>query len=305
MAKKKEENIDEIATIAPIEANDSSDGSEQAMEANTQNVVTAEEAAVTKKTFVRTKKEEPKESVANAKEAKVEEKKSETTQPAETSKPTKKTATKVKPRGKKYKEVAELVDKQISYKLTEAIELTQKVSYSKFPATLEMHINTASKGIRGLVTLPYAAGKSLKVLAFGKGAEESGAEVVGTEETIDEILKGKRDFDVVVTTPEWMPKLAKAAKILGPRGLMPNPKSGTITQDLKKAVTEIQGGKTEYKTEANGKVIHLGIGKIDQPVEEISANVKVLYNIIGKSRIKKVTLAPTMGPGVKVDLSSI
>lgn len=266
--------------------------------ADTQNVVTADEATVTKKTFVRAKKEEATADTKEEKAAKPEEKKEEKkSQPKKTEK--------VKPRGKKYKEAAELVDKSQTYKLAEAIELTQKVSYSKFPATVEMHINTSTKGIRGLVTLPFASGKSLKVLAFGKGAEDSGADVVGTDETINEILKGKRDFDVVVTTPDWMPKLAKAAKILGPRGLMPNPKNGTITTDLKKAVAEIQAGKTEYKTEANGKVIHIGIGKISQPVEEISVNVKTLYNIIGKSRIKKVTLAPTMGPGVKVDLSSI
>ena len=267
--------------------------------ADAQNVVTAEEAAVTKKTFVRAKKEEaPQEGKKTEEKAapKAEEKKAE---------PAKKTASKAKPRSKKYKEVAELVDKAQSYKLAEAIELTQKVSYSKFPATVEMHINTSVKGLRGLVSLPFASGKSLKVLAFGKGAEESGADFIGTDETIDEIVKGKRDFDVLVTTAEWMPKLAKAARVLGPRGLMPNPKNGTITTDLKKTVTEIQGGKTEYKTEANGRVIHIGVGKVSQPVEEISANVKALYNIIGKSRVKKVTLAPTMGPGVKVELSSI
>src|SRR5581483_1843398 len=98
---------------------------------------------------------------------------------------------------------------------------------------------------------------------------------------------------------EWMPKLARAARILGPRGMMPNPKNGTISDDLKKTVAELQGGKVEYKTESNGQVIHLGIGKVSQPVDKISSNVKMLYATIGKSKIKKITLSPTMGPGVK------
>lgn len=216
-------------------------------------------------------------------------------------------AGKEKPRSVKYKAAAEAaaIDKDLIYKVAEAVEMAQKGSYSKFPGTVEAHINTNVKNIRGLVSLPHAAGRKLTVLAFGKDAEDSGADMVGTEETIEEISKGKLGFDVLVTTAEWMPKLAKAAKILGPRGMMPNPKSGTITDDLKKAVTEIQSGKVEYRTEANGQVIHVSIGKVTQPVEEIVSNIKVLYNIIGKSRIKKITLAPTMGPGVKVELSSI
>ena len=214
---------------------------------------------------------------------------------------------KTKPRSAKYKAALETigVDGQLKYKVAEAVEMAQKGSYSKFSGTLEAHINTNMKNIRGLVSLPHATGRKLTVLAFGKDADKSGADLVGTEETIDEISKGKFNFDVLITTAEWMPKLAKAAKVLGPRGLMPNPKSGTITDNLEKAVTDIQSGKMEYRTEANGQVIHVSIGKVTQPVDEIVSNIKVLYNIIGKSRIKKMTLAPTMGPGVKVELSSI
>lgn len=209
-------------------------------------------------------------------------------------------------RSKKYQEVAEQVDKVKKYPLNEAIELAQKTSYTKFPATMEVHINTAVKGVRGLITLPYASGKKLKILAFGKGAQESGADVVGTDQVLEDIIKGKLpDIDVIVTTPEWMPKLARAAKVLGPKGMMPNPKNGTITDNLNKVIAELQGGKIEYKTENNGQVIHLPIGKVSQPVEEISANIKLLYQTIGKSRIQKITLSPTMGPGVKVDLTSI
>lgn len=212
---------------------------------------------------------------------------------------------KVKPRGKKYQEVIEQVEKTKLYSLTQAVELVQKTAYTKFPSTVEIHINTQATGIRGLVNMPYASGKALRVVAFGNGAEDSGADLVGSDEVLDTINKGKIDFDILVATAEWMPKLAKVARILGPRGLMPNPKSGTVTDNLKKAVEDLKGGKTEYKTEPKGQVIHLAVGKVSQPVEEISANVKALYNTIGRSRIKRITLAPTMGPGVRVNISSI
>jgi large subunit ribosomal protein L1 len=212
---------------------------------------------------------------------------------------------KAKPRSKKYQEISQDLDRTQNYPLNEAIDTVKKLSYAKFNATIEAHINTAQTGIRGLVSLPYAAGRKLCILAFGKGAENSGADIVGSEELIEEINKGKINFDIVVTTPEWMPKLAKIARILGPRGLMPNPKNGTITEDLKKAVEGFQAGKTEYKTEAKAPVIHIAMGKLDQPTEELATNIKTLYQTIGKSRIKKITLSPTMGPSVKLDLTSL
>ncbi len=241
-------------------------------------------------------KEEPK--TEAKKEATKTEKKAEAKEEKE--------APKVKQRGKKYYEAQEQVEKTKRYPLSEAIELAQKTSYTKFAGTMEIHINTAIKGVRGLITLPFASGKKLKILAFGKDAEASGADVVGTDAVLEDIIKGKTgDIDVIVTTPEWMPKLARAAKVLGPRGMMPNPKNGTITDKLDKVVAELQGGKVEYKTENSANVIHLPIGKVSQSAEEISANVKMLYQTIGKSRIRKITLSPTMGPGVKVDLNSI
>lgn len=212
---------------------------------------------------------------------------------------------KAKPRSKKYQELTKDLDRTQAYSLNEAIDMVKKLSYSKFNGTLEAHVNTAQTGIRGLVSLPFATGRKLRILVFGKDAETSGADIVGSDEIIEQINKGKIEFDIVVTTPEWMPKLAKVARILGPRGLMPNPKNGTITVDLKKAVEGFQAGKTEYKTEPKAPVIHIALGKIDQPNEELSANIKTLYQTIGKSRVKKITLSPTMGPGVKVFLSSI
>lgn len=212
--------------------------------------------------------------------------------------------TKKQTHGTKYLEAVQKVEKQKKYPLTEAIELAKQTSYAKFPGTLELHINTALKGIRGLVTLPFIAGKKLVVLAFGKGAPES-VDLVGTDEIIAQIEKGKINFDVLVATPEWMPKLAKVAKILGPRGLMPNPKSGTITDNLTKTVAELQAGKTEYKTEPSGQVIHLSVGKVNQPPEEVAANIKALILTIGKTRIKQLTLSSTMGIGIKIDPQSI
>lgn len=201
---------------------------------------------------------------------------------------------KAKQRGKKYQELVKDLDKTKSYPLSEALDLVKKLSYSKFAGTLEAHINTSTTGIRGLVSLPFVTGRKLRILAFE-----------GSDETIDSISKGKVDFDLVVTTPAWMGKLAKVARILGPRGLMPNPKNGTITDDLKKAVEGFQTGKTEYKTESKAPVIHIAMGKLNQPNEELSANIKALLQILGKTRVKKVTLSPTMGPSVKLDLASI
>lgn len=214
-------------------------------------------------------------------------------------------SSKVKPRSKKYQEISKDLDKSKTYSLNEAIDLVKKNSYSKFEGTLEAHINTVTAGIRGLVSLPFASGKKLIILAFGKDADKSGADKIGDETVIEEINKGKIDFDLLLTTADWMPKLAKVAKNLGPRGLMPNPKSGTITTDLKKTVESFQSGKTEYKTEAKAPVMHLGLGKLNQPTEELAANIKMLVQAIGKTKVKKISLSPTMGPSVKVDLDSI
>ena len=207
--------------------------------------------------------------------------------------------------GKKYQEMREKVERNKPYAVTQAVELAKEVSYTKFDGTIEIHVNTAVKNVRGLVSLPFASGKSLTVIAFGKGADESGADIVGDDAKLADIVKGKINFDVIVTDPTWMPKLAGAAKVLGPKGMMPNPKNGTISTDLKKAVTEIKSGKVEYKTERNGQVIHLSVGKVSQATEEITQNVKLLLGTIGKTKIKQAVLTPTMGPSVKIDISSI
>mgnify|MGYP001600793460 CR=1 FL=1 len=215
---------------------------------------------------------------------------------------------KTKSRSKRYIEASKDLDRTKFYPLPEALDMVKKMSYSKFndgSGTLEAHINTTQTGIRGLVSLPFASGKKIRILAFGKGAENSGADILGDDSMLGEISNGKIDFDILITTPEWMPKLAKVAKYLGPRGLMPNPKNGTITDDLKKTVESFQSGKTEFKTESKAPVIHLGLGKLEQPNEELEANIRILLSTIGKTKVTKVTLSPTMGPGVKLDLSNI
>lgn len=222
-------------------------------------------------------------------------------------------------RSKKYQEASKDLNRSTTYALNEAVDMVKKSSYSKFTGTLEAHINTAQTGIRGLVSLPFASGKKLKILTFATNTSKVGlpagrqgfdsfevdSVIFGDDSTIEEISKGKINFDLVVTTPNWMPKLAKIARILGPRGLMPNPKNGTITDNLKKAVEGFQAGKTEYKTESKAPVIHLGLGKLNQPTEQLSANIKILLQTLGKTRVKKVTLSPTMGPSVKLDLASL
>lgn len=210
-----------------------------------------------------------------------------------------------KKRSVRYLEASEKVEKSKLYDLGEALEKVREVSFTKFPGSIELHIGTNQKNLRGLISLPFASGKSLKIAALGKGAETSGADVVVDDTIFSDIEKGRLNFDVLVVTPDQMPKMARLARILGPRGLMPNPKSGTISADLKKAVSELAGGKTEYKTQKDSQVIHLVVGKVEQAVEEVSANIKALYQTIGKSRIKKVVIAPTMGPGVKVNPSSL
>lgn len=238
-----------------------------------------------------------------AEEAPTEEKKAEEKGKAKTSK---KTQPKREIRhGKKYFEAEEKISKNELYPIDDAVNLAKETSYTKFDGSLEIHIQTSVKGLRGLVSLPYASGKKLKILAFGKGAEESGADMVGDDAKLADIEKGRVDFDVLLTTAEWMPRLARLAKVLGPRGLMPNPKNGSITDDLKKAVSEFQAGKTEYKSEKVANIVHLSLGKLSQPTEQLSENLRTLLLNIGKSKVKKVYVSPTMGPGIKVDISSL
>ena len=221
--------------------------------------------------------------------------------------------------GKKYIETAKLVDRATQYEPAEAIALVKKTAVAKFDETVEIHIRTGCDGrhadqqIRGAVVLPNGTGKTVKVLVFAKGdkvneAEAAGADYVGGDELIPRIQNdGWLDFDVVVATPDMMGVVGRLGKVLGPKGLMPNPKAGTVTMDVTKAINDIKAGKIEYRLDKNN-IIHCPIGKASFSEEKLEENFRALMDAIVKAKpsalkgqyLRSVTLASTMGPGVKV-----
>lgn len=222
-------------------------------------------------------------------------------------------------RGKKYKEALKLIEKGKSYSLREALTLAKKAAPAKFDESIDLDIKLgvnpkdSSQMVRGTVVLPHGRGKEVKILVFTQGkkaeeAKEAGADFVGTTELIKKINKGWCDFDVAITTPDMMKEIARLGRILGPRGLMPNLKAGTITPDIKKAVKEAKAGKIEYKMDSYG-ILHLSIGKKSFKEEELLENALSLLRAIVKSRppstkgqyLKKITLSSTMGSSIKVD----
>lgn len=223
--------------------------------------------------------------------------------------------------GKKYAEVAQLVDSANLYEPTEAIELVKKTARAKFDETVEvafrlgLDVKKADQQIRGAVVLPHGTGKTQRVLVFAKGekakeAEAAGADFVGEEDMIAKINQGWFEFDVVVATPDMMASVGKLGRVLGPKGLMPNPKTGTVTFDVSKAIAEIKAGKIEYRTDKQGN-IHAPIGKISFDNEKLEENFRTLVDTIQKAKpaaakgtyMRNVTVSSTMGPGVKVKLS--
>jgi len=222
--------------------------------------------------------------------------------------------------GKKYLEAAKAVDRSIQYDPADAISTVKKLATAKFDETIEVHIKTGCDGrhadqqIRGAVVLPHGTGKQIRVLVFAKGAKAdeavaAGAEFVGAEELIPRIQNdGWFDYDVVVATPDMMGVVGRLGRVLGPKGLMPNPKAGTVTMDVTKAVKEIKAGKIEYRLDKTN-IIHVPIGKASFTEEQLSDNFQTLIGAINKAKpatlkgqyLKSVTLAPTMGPGVKVN----
>ena len=222
--------------------------------------------------------------------------------------------------GKKYLEAAKAVDRSIQYDPADAISTVKKLATAKFDETIEVHIKTGCDGrhadqqIRGAVVLPHGTGKQVRVLVFAKGAKAdeavaAGAEFVGAEELIPRIQNdGWFDYDVVVATPDMMGVVGRLGRVLGPKGIMPNPKAGTVTMDVTKAVKEIKAGKIEYRLDKTN-IIHVPIGKASFTEEQLSDNFQTLIGAINKAKpatlkgqyLKSVTLAPTMGPGVKVN----
>ena len=222
--------------------------------------------------------------------------------------------------GKRYAEAAKLVDRATLYETAEAISLVKKSAGAKFDETIEAHIRTGLDGrhadqqIRGAVVLPHGTGKSVRVLVFAKGdkaaeAEAAGAEFVGGEELIPKIQnEGWFDFDVVVATPDMMGVVGRLGRVLGPKGLMPNPKAGTVTMDVAKAIADIKAGKIEYRLDKTN-IIHVPLGKASFTEEQLADNFQTLIDAINKAKpaavkgqfLKSVTLTSTMGPGVKIN----
>lgn len=192
-------------------------------------------------------------------------------------------------RGKKYDNVRSMVEKNKLYSLSEAIELVKNTSYSKFDGTIEAHINVSEKGLRGTVQLPHGIGKVVKI-------------AIATDEILAEVEAGKINFDILVAHPSMMPKLAKVAKILGPKGLMPNPKTGTIGDKPEEIVKKLASGQTNWKTETDFPIIHLVLGKVSFDGKKIEENYLILAKSIGKDKIKSVFLKATMGPSVKIQI---
>lgn len=224
--------------------------------------------------------------------------------------------------GKKYVEAAKAVDRSVQYDPKDAIALAKKVAVAKFDETIEVHIRTGCDGrhadqqIRGAVVLPHGTGKTVRVLVFAKGAKAdeataAGADFVGAEELIPKIQnEGWLDFDVVVATPDMMSVVGRLGRVLGPKGLMPNPKSGTVTMDVTKAVNDIKAGKVEYRLDKSN-IIHVPVGKASFSEEQLNENFSTLMGAIAKARpstlkgqfMKSIVVAPTMGPGVKVNVN--
>ncbi len=221
--------------------------------------------------------------------------------------------------GKKYVETAKLVNRAVQYDTVEAISLAKQTAVAKFDETIEAHIRTGCDGrhaeqqIRGAVVLPHGTGKTVKVLVFAKGekaaeAEAAGADHVGADELVPRIQNdGWLDFDVVVATPDMMGVVGRLGKVLGPKGLMPNPKAGTVTMDVTKAIADIKAGKIEYRLDKTN-IIHVPLGKASFTEEMLQDNFKTVMEAIVKAKpsalkgqyLKSVTLSSTMGPGVKV-----
>ncbi|MBQ9887169.1 MAG: 50S ribosomal protein L1 [Lachnospiraceae bacterium] len=223
-------------------------------------------------------------------------------------------------RGKKYAESAKLIDRSVQYDTAEAIALVKKTAVAKFDETIEAHIRTGCDGrhadqqIRGAVVLPHGTGKTVRVLVFAKNAKAdeataAGADYVGAEELIPKIQnEGWLDFDVVVATPDMMGVVGRLGRVLGPKGLMPNPKAGTVTMDVAKAIADIKAGKIEYRLDKTN-IIHVPVGKASFTDEQLQDNFQTLIDAIVKARpsavkgqfLKSVTLTSTMGPGVKLN----
>jgi large subunit ribosomal protein L1 len=225
--------------------------------------------------------------------------------------------------GKRLRKGYENVNRDAFYPLKDAVKMIKSAPKAKFDETIEIAINLdvdprhADQMVRGVVSLPNGTGKTVRVAVFAKGdkaedAKKAGADVVGAEDLAEKVNKGEIDFDRVIATPDMMGVVGRLGKVLGPRGLMPNPKLGTVTADVAKAVKEVKGGQVEFRAEKTG-IVHAGVGKASFSEDQIAENVRALFDAIMKAKpsgakgtfVKKVSISSTMGPGVKLEVSTL
>lgn len=226
-------------------------------------------------------------------------------------------------RGKNYRKLAEQIEKGKTYNLKETVELASKTNPSKFDASVELHIvlgvdpRQADQNIRNTVSLPHGTGKTVRVAVFApadqhKAAQEAGADIVGEDEFLQQLDKNELNFDILISTPQMMPKLGKYARVLGPRGLMPNPKSGTVAANVAKAVQEAKAGRVEYRVDKQS-IVHLAIGKVSFGGDKLFENAKVFFESLNSVKptsikgtyIKNVSTSTTMGPSIKIDIATL
>ena len=226
-------------------------------------------------------------------------------------------------KSKNYKKLLEVIDASKIYEPLDAIKILKENSFTKFEESLEVAINLGidtnktDQNIRGVINLPKGTGKKIKVAVLAKGksldeAKEAGADIVGENDLIESISSGKIDFDLLIATPEMMPSAGKVAKVLGPKGLMPNPKLGTVTKDISSSVRNAKAGQVQFKNDKGG-IVHAGIGKMSFNDDDLLMNLKEFFNSINKSKpenvkgsfIKKITIASTMGVGLEINAASL
>ncbi len=312
-AKKKTEEAEVAATALEVVE----DAPAEVVETET---AAPEEEAETKASAKAGKRSDKSLKEAEAKEAKEERKASGevSDKPKQHSNPTR---SRLARRGKKFQELAKLLEVGKAYPLDEAAALAQKTSPTKFDATVELHINLgvdprhADQNIRDNLVLPAGTGKTVRIAVLTEDADaalKAGADIAGTDELFKELDKGQMNFDILISTPQLMAKLGKYARALGPRGLMPNPKSGTVTNDVAKAVAEAKAGRVEFRVDSTG-IVHLGVGKVSFTTPQLLENISAVFASIKAAKpasvkgtyLKTAYLTTSMGPVVPIDLNSI
>lgn len=225
--------------------------------------------------------------------------------------------------GKRFKAALKGIDRNKFYSVEEAVKLVKERAKAKFDETIEMAFNLgidpkhADQNVRGVISLPHGTGKTVRVAVFAKGekaeaAKKAGADIVGADDLAEKVQAGQMDFDRVIASPDMMVTVGKLGKVLGPRGLMPNPKLGTVTNDIAEAVKAAKGGQVEYRAQKEG-IVHAGVGKASFSEQQLVENVKALINAVSRAKpagakgtyMKKVSLSSTMGPGLKLDIASV